>query len=93
MARGKTDRVRRIGNMGAPMVRCLVKAGHSVLADDLRPEPVQALVASAAGIEAASNSAAVASRCRVVITMLPETATCAPPSRCWSRLACPRVRS
>ena len=34
---------------------------------------MQALVASAAGIEAASNSAAVASRCRVVITMLPDS--------------------
>ena len=62
-----------IGNMGAPMVRCLAKAGHTVLAYDMRPEATAAIAASAAGIEAAAGPADIASRCRIVITMLPES--------------------
>jgi 3-hydroxyisobutyrate dehydrogenase len=62
-----------IGNMGAPMVRCLAKAGHQVLAYDMRPEATAAVAASGAGIEAATTSGDIAMRCRVVITMLPES--------------------
>lgn len=62
-----------IGNMGAPMVRCLAKAGHAVLAYDLRREATDALAASAPNIAAASTPAEIAERCRIVITMLPES--------------------
>lgn len=62
-----------IGNMGAPMVRCLAKTGHTVLAYDLRAESAAAVAASAAGIEAAASPADIAGRCKFVITMLPES--------------------
>ena len=62
-----------IGNMGAPMVRCLAKAGHGVLAYDLRREATQKVASSASGIEAAPTLGDVAKRCRFVITMLPES--------------------
>ncbi len=62
-----------IGNMGAPMVRCLAKAGHTVLAYDLRAESAAAVAASAPGIEAAASPADIAKRCKFVVTMLPES--------------------
>ena len=62
-----------IGNMGAPMVRCLAKAGHTVLAYDVRAESAAAVAASAPGIEAAVGPADIARRCKFVVTMLPES--------------------
>lgn len=62
-----------IGNMGAPMVRCLAKAEHAVLAYDTRADATAAVAKSATGIEAAANPAEIARRCRIVITMLPES--------------------
>ncbi len=62
-----------IGNMGAPMVRCLAKAGHQVLMYDMRAEAMSPVVDTNRGIEAAKNSSDVATRCEFVITMLPES--------------------
>ena len=62
-----------IGNMGAPMVRCLAKAGHQVLMYDMRAEAMASVADAQLGIEAAANSAELAKRCEIVITMLPES--------------------
>ncbi len=62
-----------IGNMGAPMVRCLAKAGHRVLMHDLNRAAMEPVVDAAKGITAASSSSDIASQCQVVITMLPES--------------------
>ena len=62
-----------IGNMGAPMVRCLAKAGHQVLIYDMRPETMRAVADAGRGIEAANNPSDFAKRCEIVITMLPES--------------------
>ena len=58
-----------LGNMGGPMARNLLKAGHHVKAFDLQP----ALTAKAveAGALAASSPAEAASEVEAVITMLP----------------------
>ncbi len=62
-----------IGNMGAPMVRCLAKAGHAVLAYDTRADATAAVAKSATGIAAATKPTEIARACRIVITMLPES--------------------
>ena len=58
-----------LGNMGGPMARNLLKAGHHVKAFDLQP----ALTAKAveAGALAASSPAEAASEVEAVVTMLP----------------------
>ena len=58
-----------LGRMGAHMARNLVKAGHQVVAYDILPAAVDAVVAS--GATAAFSSAAAARDADVVITMLP----------------------
>lgn len=58
-----------VGNMGGPMVRNLLKAGHEVTAFDLSAEALARVVAAGAR-GAASPSAAVADA-EIVITMLP----------------------
>ncbi|MDN3567065.1 3-hydroxyisobutyrate dehydrogenase [Paeniroseomonas aquatica] len=58
-----------LGNMGGPMARNLLKAGHQVTAFDLMPAALAAV--SAAGAATASTAAAAASRAEFVITMLP----------------------
>ncbi len=58
-----------LGNMGGPMARNLVKAGHAVACFDLSPEAVQAPVA--AGAQAAASAAEAARGAAFVITMLP----------------------
>jgi 3-hydroxyisobutyrate dehydrogenase len=56
-----------LGNMGAPMARNLVKAGHSVTGfDPVAPVP--------AGLTAAESAAAAVKGAEVVITMLPNGA-------------------
>jgi 3-hydroxyisobutyrate dehydrogenase len=62
-----------IGNMGAPMVRCLAKAGHTVVMFDTRREAMDAVADPARGIEAAADAVEIAKRCATVITMLPES--------------------
>jgi 3-hydroxyisobutyrate dehydrogenase len=58
-----------LGNMGAPMAANLVKAGHQVMAYDIVPTPVEALVAKG-GRRATSAAEAVAAG-DILITMLP----------------------
>ncbi len=58
-----------LGNMGGPMVRNLLGAGHSVRAFDLVPRAIDD--ARAAGAEAAPSVADAATGVDAVITMLP----------------------
>ncbi len=58
-----------LGNMGGPMMRNLLKAGHAVKAFDVMPAAVTA--AEQAGAQAAASVADAASDAEVVITMLP----------------------
>ncbi|HYZ33103.1 MAG TPA: 3-hydroxyisobutyrate dehydrogenase [Crenalkalicoccus sp.] len=58
-----------LGNMGGPMARNLVKAGHAVTGFDIVPAAMQA--ATAAGIATAGSAAEAARGREVVITMLP----------------------
>ena len=57
-----------LGNMGKPMAANLMKSGYSLTIYDLKPEPVQELVA--AGAAAAGSPREVAEKSEVVITML-----------------------
>ncbi|MDP8985151.1 MAG: 3-hydroxyisobutyrate dehydrogenase [Pseudomonadota bacterium] len=61
-----------VGNMGRPMARNLLKAGHSVVVYDVIQRNVDALVAAGAG--AAASARLAASRSDLVITMLPSSA-------------------
>ncbi|MEA2782542.1 MAG: 3-hydroxyisobutyrate dehydrogenase [Rhodospirillaceae bacterium] len=58
-----------LGNMGAPMARNLLKAGHHVRVFDLMPASVARLVE--AGAEPATSPADAAGDADVVLTMLP----------------------
>ncbi|MCH8999411.1 MAG: NAD(P)-binding domain-containing protein, partial [Proteobacteria bacterium] len=58
-----------LGNMGGPMARNLVRAGHGVVGFDVAPAALQAAVAN--GVEAAESAAEAAGRAPIAITMLP----------------------
>lgn len=58
-----------VGNMGGPMARNLLKAGHSVKAYDLAAESVQKVVE--AGGTAAASAEEAAREVEIVVTMLP----------------------
>ena len=58
-----------LGNMGAPMMRNLLKAGHTVHAFDLSEAACTA--AREAGATVAANPGAAAAEAEVVVTMLP----------------------
>jgi 3-hydroxyisobutyrate dehydrogenase len=58
-----------LGNMGGPMARNLVKAGHDVTVFDLLPELIARCVE--AGAKAAASAADAARNAEVVVTMLP----------------------
>ena len=58
-----------LGNMGGPMARNLVKAGHDVSVFDLNAQAGSALVD--AGASAAASAAAAAKGKEIVVTMLP----------------------
>lgn len=58
-----------LGNMGAPMARNLLKAGHALAVFDLHAPAVQGLVAE--GAAAATSPADAAGQAELVITMLP----------------------
>lgn len=62
-----------IGNMGAPMVRCLAKAGFSVLIYDTRAEATAQFRGEAADIRIAETAADIGAHCGIVITMLPDS--------------------
>jgi 3-hydroxyisobutyrate dehydrogenase len=61
-----------IGNMGAPMVRCLVKAGFRPVIFDAKSENTAPFKAEPA-VTIAPRLAAVAEACSVIITMLPDS--------------------
>jgi 2-hydroxy-3-oxopropionate reductase len=61
-----------LGIMGKPMARNLLKAGHELVVFDLSKENMDILVN--AGALAAESSSAVASKCSLIITMLPNGA-------------------
>jgi 3-hydroxyisobutyrate dehydrogenase-like beta-hydroxyacid dehydrogenase len=58
-----------LGQMGGPMTRRLIAAGHALVVHDVRTEAVEALVAE--GAAAAGSSAEVAARAEVVLVSLP----------------------
>ncbi len=58
-----------LGNMGGPMAKNLVAAGHEVIGFDVVPAALEA--AQAAGVEAVASAAQAAERAPMVITMLP----------------------
>jgi len=58
-----------LGNMGFPMARRLVEAGHKVTVFDTRREPIERLVAL--GAEAANSVREVADRVETVMASLP----------------------
>jgi 3-hydroxyisobutyrate dehydrogenase len=60
-----------IGNMGNPMAANLIKAGWKVVAFDNDQQKINACV-KAYGASAASGLSDLASRCKVIITMLPD---------------------
>jgi len=62
-----------IGNMGAPMVRCLAKGGFHVVIHDARTETTEAFREAAPQIRIASSLARVGEECQIVITMLPDS--------------------
>jgi len=60
-----------LGNMGGPMARNLLKAGHNVVVHDLDARKVQSL--SEAGAEVAPSPAAMAKQCTRLICMVETT--------------------
>jgi 3-hydroxyisobutyrate dehydrogenase-like beta-hydroxyacid dehydrogenase len=58
-----------LGQMGGPMTRRLIAAGHALVVHDVRTEAVEALVAE--GAAAAGSPAEVAARAEVVLVSLP----------------------
>lgn len=60
-----------LGIMGKPMSKNLLKAGNALVVFDYNRAAVEELVS--AGAEKAESSAEVASQCRVIITMLPNS--------------------
>ncbi len=62
-----------LGNMGRPMASNLCRKGFSLIVNDLRAAPVQAL--EALGARSAAGSAVVAAGSDIVFTMLPNSAT------------------
>ena len=60
-----------LGIMGKPMAKNLLKAGYSLVVNDLNPNAVDELVSCAA--TAAPNGAGVARQCQVIITMVPNS--------------------
>jgi 3-hydroxyisobutyrate dehydrogenase-like beta-hydroxyacid dehydrogenase len=58
-----------LGQMGGPMTRRLIAAGHALVVRDVHPEAVTALVG--AGAAAAGSPAEVADRAEVVLVSLP----------------------
>jgi 2-hydroxy-3-oxopropionate reductase len=59
-----------LGIMGAPMMRNLLKAGHTVVAYGRTPAKVDAAVA--AGAQRGASNADVGARASIIVTMLPD---------------------
>lgn len=61
-----------LGIMGKPMALNLIKAGHELVVYDVNAAPMEALVATGKA-EAATSPADVASRCDLILTMVPNS--------------------
>jgi 3-hydroxyisobutyrate dehydrogenase-like beta-hydroxyacid dehydrogenase len=61
-----------LGDMGGPMTANLLKAGHAVVAYDIKPEKIEAAVKL--GAQAGTGPADVAGRASIVISMVDTTA-------------------
>jgi len=59
-----------LGIMGRPMLRNLIKAGHTVIAYGRTPATLDSVVAD--GAQRASSNADVGARAKIIITMLPD---------------------
>jgi 3-hydroxyisobutyrate dehydrogenase len=62
-----------VGNMGAPMARCIAKTGTPVMLYDTRPDSIAPLTAETNLFSAAPDLATLGRSCRMVITMLPDS--------------------
>ena len=62
-----------VGNMGAPMARCLAKAEHPVMLYDAKPETTESFRAESNMFTVAPDLATLGAECRTVITMLPDS--------------------
>ena len=60
-----------LGIMGKPMAKNLIKAGYNLIVSDLNKEAVAEI--TSLGAESGASSAEVASKCEVIITMLPNS--------------------
>ena len=60
-----------LGVMGKPMAKNLLKGGFNLTVFDIKPEPVQEVVAL--GAKAAATPAELAAGCDIIITMLPKS--------------------
>ena len=70
-----------LGVMGKPMAKNILKNGFSLTVFDIKPEPVQEVVAL--GARSAATPAQLAAACDIIITMLPnsphvESVVCGP---------------
>ena len=73
MANRQTVGFAGIGNMGAPMVRCLAKAGFAVVVFDPRAAAVEPFRTGVAGVSIADDLTALGRAAGIVITMLPDS--------------------
>ena len=62
-----------LGNMGAPMARCLAKAVYGVMLHDLNRAAVEVLAEEEGRLRIAEDTATLGHSCGVVITMLPDS--------------------
>ena len=62
-----------VGNMGAPMARCLAKADFPVMLFDTKLEATEPFKAETNLFTVAPDLATLGAECRVVITMLPDS--------------------
>jgi 3-hydroxyisobutyrate dehydrogenase len=62
-----------VGNMGAPMARCLARRDHPVMLYDTRPEVTAPLVAESNLFTAAPDLKTMGAECTTIITMLPDS--------------------
>ena len=62
-----------LGNMGAPMARCLARGGHGLVLYDTRRAALDPLLGEGPSIVAAREPAEIGARCATVITMLPDS--------------------
>lgn len=60
-----------LGVMGKPMALNLLKAGYSLVVNDISPDPVKVLIQ--AGAKSSSSPAQIGAQCDIIFTMLPDS--------------------